>query len=167
MRYRSAAFALKSAHALASPGSTYFPARGVDADALLGTAALLYLLRFSGDIVRARTHTWLQAPSRRLSRVPRNDGVAEAEQQSSESGSRTRFMFAPVQKQKNSRKIFHGAPGRGARGARRLSRVTIARDCASTAAAPSPRMEFVTQIARRRQRRRAASWTQSNSPTNI
>ena len=25
--------------------------RGVDADALLGTAALLYLLRFSGDVV--------------------------------------------------------------------------------------------------------------------
>ena len=53
MRYRSAAFALKSAHALAGPGSTHFPARGVDADALLGTAALLYLLRFSGDIVTA------------------------------------------------------------------------------------------------------------------
>jgi hypothetical protein len=38
-----------------------------------------------------------------------------------------------------------------------LSRVTIARDCAGTAAAPSPRIEFVTQIARRRQRRRAAT----------
>ena len=53
MRYRSAAFALKSAHALASPGSTHFPARGVDADALLSPAAVLYLLRFSGDIVTA------------------------------------------------------------------------------------------------------------------
>ena len=53
MRYRSAAFARLSAHALAGDGSTHFPARGVDADALLGTAALLYLLRFSGDIVTA------------------------------------------------------------------------------------------------------------------
>ena len=53
MRYRSAAFALKSAHALASPGSTHFPARGVDADALLSPAAVLYLLRFSGDVVTA------------------------------------------------------------------------------------------------------------------
>ena len=53
MRYRSAAFALKSAHALAGPGSTHFPARGVDADALLSPAAVLYLLRFSGDIVTA------------------------------------------------------------------------------------------------------------------
>ena len=53
MRYRSAAFALKSAHALASPGSTHFPARGVDADALLSPAAVLYLLRFSGDIITA------------------------------------------------------------------------------------------------------------------
>ena len=50
MRYRSAAFALKSAHALASPGSTHFPARGVDADALLSPAAVLYLLRFSGGL---------------------------------------------------------------------------------------------------------------------
>ena len=64
MRYRSAAFARLSAHALAGDGSTHFPAR----------------------------------------------------------------------------------PGRGARGARRLSRVTIARECASTAAAPSPRIEFVTQL---------------------
>ena len=53
MRYRSAAFALKSAHALASPGSTHFPARGVDADALLSPAAVLYLLRFAGDIITA------------------------------------------------------------------------------------------------------------------
>ena len=53
MKYRSAAFARLSAHALAGDGSTHFPARGVDADALLGTAALLYLLRFSGDIVTA------------------------------------------------------------------------------------------------------------------
>ena len=53
MRYRSAAFARLSAHALAGDGSTHFPACGVDADALLGTAALLYLLRFSGDIVTA------------------------------------------------------------------------------------------------------------------
>ena len=53
MRYRSAAFALKSAHALAGPGSTHFPARGVDADALLSPAAVLYLLRFSGDIITA------------------------------------------------------------------------------------------------------------------
>ena len=36
MRYRSAAFARLSAHALAGDGSTHFPARGVDADALLG-----------------------------------------------------------------------------------------------------------------------------------
>ena len=34
MRYRSAAFARLSAHALAGDGSTHFPARGVDADAL-------------------------------------------------------------------------------------------------------------------------------------
>ena len=47
MRYRSAAFALKSAHALAGVGSTHFPALGVDADALLSPAAVLYLLRFS------------------------------------------------------------------------------------------------------------------------
>ena len=53
MRYRSAAFARLAAHALAGDGSTHFPARGVDANALLGTAALLYLLRFSGDIVTA------------------------------------------------------------------------------------------------------------------
>ena len=53
MRYRSAAFALKSAHALAGPGSTHFPARGVDADALLSPAAVLYLLRFAGDIITA------------------------------------------------------------------------------------------------------------------
>ena len=52
-RYRSAAFALKSAHALAGVGSTHFPALGVDADALLSPAAVLYLLRFSGDIVTA------------------------------------------------------------------------------------------------------------------
>ena len=51
MRYRSAAFALKSAHALAGVGSTHFPALGVDADALLSPAAVLYLLRFSGDVV--------------------------------------------------------------------------------------------------------------------
>ena len=44
MRYRSAAFARLSAHALAGDGSTHFPARGVDADAFLGPAALLYLL---------------------------------------------------------------------------------------------------------------------------
>ena len=49
----SAAFALKSAHALASPGSTHFSALGVDADALLSPAAVLYLLRFSGDVVTA------------------------------------------------------------------------------------------------------------------
>ena len=53
MRYRSAAFALKSAHALAGVGSTHFPALGVDADALLSPAAVLYLLRFSGDVVTA------------------------------------------------------------------------------------------------------------------
>ena len=53
MRYRSAAFALKSAHALAGVGSTHFPTLGVDADALLSPAAVLYLLRFSGDIVTA------------------------------------------------------------------------------------------------------------------
>ena len=53
MRYRSAAFARLSAHALAGDGSTHFPARGVDADALLSPAAVLYLLRFSGDIVTA------------------------------------------------------------------------------------------------------------------
>ena len=53
MRYRSAAFARLSAHALAGDGSTHFPARGVDADALLGTAAVLYLLRFAGDIITA------------------------------------------------------------------------------------------------------------------
>ena len=39
MRYRSAAFARLSAHALAGVGSTHFPARGVDADALLGIAS--------------------------------------------------------------------------------------------------------------------------------
>ena len=53
MRYRSAAFALKSAHALAGVGSTHFPALGVDADALLSPAAVLYLLRFAGDIITA------------------------------------------------------------------------------------------------------------------
>ena len=53
MRYRSAAFARLSAHAPAGVGSTHFPARGVDADALLSPAAVLYLLRFSGDIVTA------------------------------------------------------------------------------------------------------------------
>ena len=51
MRYRSAAFARQSAHALASPGSTHFPARGVDADAFLSSTALLYLLGFSSDII--------------------------------------------------------------------------------------------------------------------
>ena len=53
MRYRSAAFARLSAHAPAGVGSTHFPARGVDADALLSPAAVLYLLRFSSDIVTA------------------------------------------------------------------------------------------------------------------
>ena len=53
MRYRSAAFALKSAHALAGVGSAHFPALGVDADALLSPAAVLYLLRFAGDIITA------------------------------------------------------------------------------------------------------------------
>ena len=46
-----AAFARLSAHALAGDGSAHFPARGVDADAFLGPAALLYLLRLCGDIV--------------------------------------------------------------------------------------------------------------------
>jgi len=41
MRYRSAAFARLSAHALAGDGSTHFPARGVDADALFGGVAVL------------------------------------------------------------------------------------------------------------------------------
>ena len=51
MRYRSAAFARLAAHALAGDGSTHFPARGVDADAFLGAAALLYLLGFGRDVV--------------------------------------------------------------------------------------------------------------------
>ena len=46
-----AAFARLSAHALARDGSTHFPARGVDADAFLGPAALLYLLGFGRDVV--------------------------------------------------------------------------------------------------------------------
>ena len=54
MRYRSAAFALKSAHALAGVGSTHFPALGVDADALLSPAAVLYLLRFSSAAAPAQ-----------------------------------------------------------------------------------------------------------------
>ena len=53
MRYRSAAFARLAAHALAGDGSTHFPARGVDANAFLRSTALLYLLRFSGDVVTA------------------------------------------------------------------------------------------------------------------
>ena len=46
-----AAFARLPTDALASDGSTHLPARGVHADAFLGPAALLYLLRLRGDIV--------------------------------------------------------------------------------------------------------------------
>ena len=136
MRYRSAAFARQSAHALAGVGSTHFPARGVDADALLGTAAVLYLLRFSGDVVTAEQTfvTGVVTPVRvvaaeilvTLAEVVRIDVVRPA----------------PVRLAIICLAVLRG----GARGARRLSRVTIARECASTAAAPSPRIEFVTQL---------------------
>ena len=46
-----AAFARLPTDALAGDGSTHFPASGVDADAFLGAAALLYLLGFGRDVV--------------------------------------------------------------------------------------------------------------------